>query len=90
MKSELRELGAGGGEWKKNKAVQKHMHVLGPQGERVLGRPLPAAQRGGEKKAGKGNELGRKVMSSSRRGRGPHMLISIPYGRNPGTNAVIN
>lgn len=53
MKSELRELGAGGGEWKKNKAVQKHMHVLGPQGEIVLGRPLPTAQRGGEKRQAK-------------------------------------
>lgn len=48
MKSELRELGAGVGSGRKI-SQYRNTCTLGPQGRRVLGKPLPAAQRGGEK-----------------------------------------
>lgn len=73
MKNELRELRA---KWKKNNAVQKHMLAsAGPTRLESAGEATASSTEGSKKKTGKGNELGRKVMSSSRRGRGPHMLI---------------
>lgn len=75
MKSGLRELR---GKWKKNKrAVQKHMLTSAqPTGLESAGEATASSTEGRKKKkTGKGTELGRKVMSSSRRGRGPHMLI---------------
>lgn len=54
MKSELRELGAGVGRGRKTRQYRNTCTCLAHKArERVLGRPLPAAQRGGGKRQAK-------------------------------------
>lgn len=74
MKSELRELG-GGGSGRKIRQYRNTCKCLAHKAGEYWGGHCQQHRGEGKKKTGKGNELGRKVMSSSRRGRGPHMLI---------------